>query len=83
MQELQNLVVAMFSANSIWSVVARAAIWFVVAGVIIASTDNPNPDEGHKKLRTNLGFFVLFLVLSAGLMFLLFSYAPGATRAMQ
>lgn len=81
MQELQNIAVALFSANSIWSVVARAALWFVVAGVIIASTDSPNPEQTTKKIRTNLGFILLFLVLSGGLMFLLFSYAPGASAA--
>lgn len=81
MEELQNLAVALFSANSIWSVVARAALWFVVAGVIIVSTDSPNPEQAQKKLRTNLGFILLFMVLSGGLMFLLFSYVPGATAS--
>lgn len=81
MEVVQNLAAALFSANSIWSVVARAVLWFVVAGVIIASTDTPNPDQNNKKLRTNLGFILLFLVLSGGLMFLLFSYAPGVAAS--
>lgn len=81
MEQLQSVAVALFSANSIWSVVARAALWFVVAGVIIASTDSPRPEQNNKKLRTNLGFILLFLVLSGGLMFLLFSYAPGVSAA--
>lgn len=81
MEELQNLAAALFSANSIWSVVARAALWFIVAGVIIVSTDAPKPELANKKLRTNLGFILLFLVLSGGLMFLLFSYAPGVSAA--
>lgn len=81
MEELGNVLVSIFSATSIWSVVARAALWFFVAGVIIVSSDSPRPEEANKKLRNNLGFFLLFLVLSSGLVFLLFSYAPGASAA--
>lgn len=81
MEQLQNIAVALFSANSIWSVIARAALWFVVAAVIIISTDSPNPELANKKLRTNLGFILIFLVLSGGLMFMLFSYAPGVSAA--
>lgn len=78
MDALRNIVVSVFSATSIWSVIARAAIWFLVAGVIIASSNSPKPEEANKKLRNNLGFFLLFLVLSSGLVFLLFSYVPAS-----
>lgn len=81
MEELQNFAVALFSATSIWSVVARAVLWLIVAGVIIFSTDTPKPDMVNKKLRTNLGFVLLFLILSGGLMFMLFSYTPGVRAA--
>jgi hypothetical protein len=48
----------------------------VIALIIIISTDSPNPEKSLKGLKANLGFFLLFLTLSGGLIFLLFSYAP-------
>ena len=81
MDALREIIVSVFSATSIWSVIARAAIWFLVAGVIIASSNSPRPEDANKKLRNNLGFFLLFLVLSSGLIFLLFSYVPGASAS--
>lgn len=69
---------ALFSVNSIWSVVLRGAVWFVIAAVIIISTDSPNPQKSLKSLKSNLGFLMMFLVLSSGLMYLLFGFAPAA-----
>ncbi len=78
MEAVQTFFVAIFSATSIWSVVARAVLWFVISAVIIMSTDSINPEQTNDKIRHNLGFLLLFLVLSSGLMFLLFSYTPSS-----
>jgi hypothetical protein len=78
MDILQNILVSIFRVDSIWSVVARAVVWFVVATVIIISTDNPDPDKSLKNIKSNLGFIAMFLVLSGGLIFLLFGYQPSA-----
>lgn len=74
---VQNIVQALFSVNSIWSVVARGALWFVIATVVIISTDAPNPQDSLHNLKSNLGFVVIFLVLSSGLVYLLFGFTPS------
>jgi hypothetical protein len=76
MEVITDIFRLLFAVDSIWSVVFRAAIWFVIALIIIISTDSPNPEKSLKGLKANLGFFLLFLTLSGGLIFLLFSYAP-------
>lgn len=78
MDILQNILSSIFRVDSIWSVVARGVVWFVVATVVIISTDNPDPEKSLKNLKSNLGFVALFLVLSGSLVYLLFGYQPGA-----
>ncbi len=76
---LQTFIESIFSATSIWSVVARGVLWFVVAAVIIVSTDQPDPQKSLKNLKSNLGFFLIFLVLSSGLVYLLFGFSGSPT----
>lgn len=78
MDILQNILGSIFRVDSIWSVVARGVVWFVVATVVIISVDNPNSEKSLKNLKSNLGFLAMFLVLSGGLVYLLFGYQPGA-----
>jgi hypothetical protein len=65
-----------FSVNSVGSIAARAFIWFAVAIVIIASTDTSGSAEVGRTLRANLGLFMLFILLSGGLIYLLFGFVP-------
>lgn len=77
-QELaQQAFTLMFAVDSIWSIVLRGAIWFIIALVIIVSADNPNPDASLKNLKSNLGFFLMFIILSGGLIYLLFGFNAG------
>jgi hypothetical protein len=76
MEFLQSVYHSILSPNSIWSVVARGGLWLAVAVVVLVSVDKPDPDKSLKDLKSNLGFLVLFLVLSGTLMYLLFGYAP-------
>ncbi len=78
MDILQNILGSIFRVDSIWSVVARAVVWFIVATVVIISVDNPDSEKSMKSLKSNLGFAAMFLVLSGGLVYLLFGYQPGA-----
>lgn len=78
MQVVQNILSAVFQADSIWSVVARAVVWMLVAVVVIASADNPDSEKSLKNLKSNLGFLLMFLILSGGLVYLLFGYQPTA-----
>lgn len=76
MPNLQEIIRGFFQIDSIWSVVLRAAIWFGIGIVIIVSTDTANFQSSSANLKKNLGFFLLFVVLSGGLMYLLFGFAP-------
>ena len=72
MDSIRELVAKAFAVDSIWSIVIRGAIWMVIAMIIIVSVDNPNSDLSSRKLKANLGFFTMFLLLSGGLIYLLF-----------
>lgn len=74
--QIQSIFYSLFSVTSIWSVIGRGALWFIIATVVIVSTDAPNPESSLKNLKANLGFLVLFLVLSGGLIYLLFGFTP-------
>jgi uncharacterized integral membrane protein len=75
---INDIIQTLFDPSSIWSVVARGAIWFVIAAVIIVSVDSPNPNQSFRRMKSNLGFLVLFLVLSGTLMYMLFGYTKSA-----
>ena len=75
---LNQLVSFLFAADSIWSVVIRGVVWLAIALVIIASLDQPDPASSFKNLKANLGFLLLFIVLSGTLVFLLFGFTPLA-----
>jgi len=74
MENLQAIVRGFFQIDSIWSVVLRAGIWFAIGLVVIISTDTANFQNSQSSLKKNLGLFLLFLLLSGGLMYLLFGF---------
>lgn len=78
MEVLEQIYLAVFSVNSIWSVVTRGILWFVIAVVIMVSLDKADPDKAQASLKSNLGFLLMFLVLSGVLMYLLFGYSRVA-----
>ena len=77
MDIIQNILSSIFRVDSIWSVVARTVVWFIVAIIVMVSVDNPDSEKSMMNLRSNLGFLAMFLVLSGGLVYLLFGYQPG------
>lgn len=72
MEVVQPILQALFQVDSIWSVILRGVIWTVIALVVIISTDVANPEKSARNVKANLGFLLLFLVLSTGLVYLLF-----------
>ena len=76
MDYLQNIAFSMFDVTSVWSVVLRAVIWMVVSVIILIATDNPDPDQIKDNTRTYLGSFLMLIVVSGSLIFLLFGMAP-------
>jgi len=73
---MQSLLHALFSVDSIWSFVFQAVIWFAVCLVMIISTDVARPERNYKKLKSNLGFLLMFIFLSGGLLYILFGRTP-------
>jgi hypothetical protein len=77
MEMVQTVVSSLFKVDSIWSVIFRGVIWFVVSIVIIMSVDSPDMDKSLSNMKANLGFFFVFLILGTGLTMLLFGYKPA------
>ena len=76
MSLVETVLYALFSPDNFWGVVGRGVLWFVIAGVIIASSDSPDQEKSAKSLKKNLGFIFMFVILSGGLFYLLFGFAP-------
>lgn len=74
MEQIREVVQAFFQVDSIWSIILRGGIWFAIAMVIIVSTDVARPEQAGKSLKSNLGFFLLFTILTGGLIYLLFGF---------
>ena len=74
MEVLREILQKAFAVDSIWSVVTSGAIWLGIALVIIVSMDKPNPDQSLKDLKSNLGFFLMFILLTSGSIYLLFGF---------
>lgn len=77
MPVVETVLYALFSPDSFWGVVARGVLWFVIAGIIIVSSDSSDQEQSAKTLRKNLGFLFMFVILSGGLFYLLFGFAPS------
>ncbi|MFH2118297.1 MAG: hypothetical protein ABII10_00980 [Candidatus Paceibacterota bacterium] len=74
MEILREILQKAFAIDSIWSIVTRGVIWLGIALVIIVSMDKPDPDKSLKDLKSNLGFFLMFILLTSGLVYLLFGF---------
>ena len=73
----REIVIFMFAIDSVGSIFLRGGIWFGIAIVIMASTDQfQRYQDSGTTLKTNLGFFLLFLVIGGTLMYLLFGFSP-------
>lgn len=77
MEIIRELVMKAFAVDSVWSIVLRGLIWFIISIVIIVSMDNPNAEQSSIKLKANLGFFLMFTILAGGLIYLLFGYVQS------
>lgn len=77
LDQLRPYVEQLFAVDSVWSVVLRFAIWAVIGLTIIASVDAVRPDQQSRNLKSNLGLFLLILVLGGVMIWLLFGFIPG------
>ena len=72
MEFFKQLATDFFDVTSVWSVVFRAIIWIVISVLILMATDNPDPEKIKGSIKSNLGFFLLFILVSTSLIMLLF-----------
>jgi len=72
MDLITEIIQGAFAVDSFWSVALRGFVWLCVALAIIANVDSAGENLNSKKLKANLGFLMIFLVLSSGLIYLLF-----------
>ncbi|MBU0578443.1 hypothetical protein KKE34_00220 [Patescibacteria group bacterium] len=77
MPSIQVIVQSAFDITNIWWLIIKASIWFAIAIIIIIKTDSPHPEKAFKNLRSTLGFFLMFIFLSVGLLYLLFGQVPA------
>ena len=78
MEMISELLTKAFTIDSIWGIAIRGGIWFLIAIVIIISVGNSkNGNNIGNDLKSNLGFFLMFLILGGILLFLLFGYTPA------
>lgn len=76
-QYIQQLAYDFFSVTSFWSVVFRALIWIVISVLILIATDQPKPEVGKQNVKSYLGFFLLFMLVSTSMVLLLFGMSPA------
>jgi len=76
--EIGSSLQAFFSLNSYGSILLRGTLWFLVALVIIATTDTSGKRVSGRRVQQNLGMLFLFLLLAGGLVYLLFGFVPMA-----
>lgn len=74
MDTLREIATSLFAVDSIWSVILRGVVWLGVSLVIIVGSDSVNFDQSVTKMKSNLGFFLVFMALSTGLIYFLFGY---------
>ena len=76
-ETIKELIISAFAVDSFGSIILRGVIWLAIAMVIIMSADAADPDKASKSLRSNLGFLLIFIVLTGGLIFLLFGFTKA------
>jgi len=75
---MQEILSSLFSVNSIWFFVLQAVVWLGLCLVIIMTMDSARPQQSYGKLKSNLGYFLAFMILSGGLIYIVFARTPMA-----
>lgn len=78
MDNAQALITMLVAPTSTAGIVLRGVIWLVIATVIIISSNRYNLKvDPSQTIKRRLGSLFIFMMLSVGLMYLLFSYIPA------
>ena len=76
-ETIRELVISAFAVDSFGSIVVRGLVWLAIALVIIISADAVDSDSASKNLKSNLGFLLVFITLSGGLVYLRFGFSKA------
>jgi len=76
-ESIKQLAIDFFDVTSVWSVVFRAIIWIIISVLILMATDNPHPEKIKGNIKSYLGFFLLFVLVSTSLVILLFGVSTS------
>lgn len=78
MERAQDWLTLLVAPTTTGGIILRGLIWLVIATVIIVSSNRYNLSiDPTQAVKRRLGSLFLFMFLSAGLMYLLFSYIPA------
>lgn len=78
MESVQNLISSLLFPTSTIGIVFRGVIWSVIAFVIVISSNRYSSSVDTSGLiKRRVGSLLIFLGLSIGLVYMLFSYIPA------
>lgn len=78
MERAQDLLTLLVTPTTTGGIILRGLIWLVIATVIIVSSNRYNLSiDPTQAVKRRLGSLFLFMFLSVGLLYLLFSYIPA------
>jgi hypothetical protein len=77
MQSAQEFITYLLFPTSLGGIILRGIIWGVIALVIVVSSNRYASNlDTTSVIKRRLGSLIIFMGLSMGLVFLLFSYVP-------
>lgn len=76
-EQLRPVIQSLFAVDSLGSVIIRFVIWGLIALTIIVSMDVVRPEKQTRTLKANLGMLLLFIILAAVAIWLLFGFIPS------
>ena len=72
----RSVLESLVSVDSVWSIILRVGIWMLIVVTIIVSVDTVGSSKSTRNLKSNLGLFLMFVVLGFVGLWLLFSWLP-------
>ena len=72
---MQAILSSIFNVESIWFFIFQSALWFGICLVLVGSLVFNKNKEDFGSVKQNLGFFLFFIFLSTGLLYIMFGNA--------
>lgn len=75
-QPIGDFIIANLQADSVGSVVVRGIIWLVLVTIIAYGVGK---GKSHTRIKSEAGFFLLFVILAAAAIYIAFGFIPTLT----